>query len=374
MNILINKFKEIYLNPKTKISGKWNLSIVHKNGEEQFIFGNNMKSNLILNQGLDIIASSKYYTSYNNRNWNTIPAFLFGGAQCGTGSSISNTDTNLSNFFKYTNHVNDSSCEVENNILTGTRTYKKVYDFPVLNINEQNILIREIGLTTPWGKENDEEKLFSKFILPESIRLMPEQFIRLYYEFSISSSNIINPINVQISPAPTYPNFNPNGSILLAGRFADIFGSFDSNGGMIIEYGDSPRGSFLPYWDEFCLEPTGVNCFIKCFGASYLIEDIYENISINQPIISQWVGLRGSKNEMTIEPSTYVSGNYYRDITYIFEENNPIQNTDINGFLFTVTRSDRENTVDGWFWEINQKQTKFTDKKLVIILRQSISS
>jgi hypothetical protein len=75
---------------------------------------------------------------------------------------------------------------------------------------------------------------------------------------------------------------------------------------------------------------------------------------------------------MTIEASQYTNGNFYRDITYIFDKNNPFQDKDINAFLFTVTRYDRENTVDGWFWEINEKQTKFTDKKLVIVLRQSV--
>lgn len=373
MNIIINKFKEIFLSPQTKISGKWNISIIHKNGEEQFVFGKKYKPNLILNQGLDILASAKYYTEYNGRNWNTIPAFLFGGAQCGIGNSISNDDTSLSNFFKYTDSINDDSCEIVDNIITGTRTFKKVYDFPELNENERDILIREIGLTTPWGKENDEEKLFAKFILPEAIRLMPEQFIRLYYEFSISSPNIINPINIQINPAPTSPNFNPNGSILLAGRFADIFGSFNSNGFMRIEFGDSPRGSFLPYWDEFCLSPDDPECLLTCFGTSYLIEDIYANISVNQPIISQWIGQRTSQKNLTINASNYMAGNYYRDITYIFDQNNPIENSDINAFLFTVTRSDRENTIDGWFWEFNQKQTKFIDKKLVIMLRQSVS-
>lgn len=375
MNILIKKFSEIFLNPEMKISGKWNISIVNPNGSENFIFGKNMKPNLILDQGLNILASAKYYTSYNNFNWNTIPAFLFGGAVCGMGNvPPSNSDTELTNFLQYTNSVNDGSCEMIDNIITGTRIYKKIYDFPQLSQNQINIPIQEIGITTPWGMEDNIEKIFSKFLLPEPINLMPEQFIRLYYEFSISSSNITNPYNIQINPAPTYPNFNPNGNLMLAGRFADIFGSFNADGFMRIEYGDSPRGSFLPYWDKFCLNPQEnlESCVLSCFGTSYMIEDIYSSIEVNQPIICQWVGERTSKEDMTIEASQYINGNFYRDITYIFDKNNPFQDKDINAFLFTVTRYDRENTVDGWFWEINEKQTKFADKKLVIVLRQSV--
>lgn len=378
MNILIKKYQEIFLNPELKIGGKWKISIVHRSGEENFIFGENMRPNLILDQGLDLLASSKHYTSYNGMNWNTIPAFLFGGAECGTSNAVpQNTDTELGNFLQFTNVVNDFSCEIIDNISTGTRKYKKIYDFPILSEGNSSVPIQEIGLTTPWGASSgDEQKLFSKFILPEPVNLMPEQYIRLYYEFSISSSNINNPLPIQINPTPIYPSFNPNGSMILAGRFADIYGSFDSNGFMRIEYGDSPRGSFLPYWDKFCLFPSEnlSNCNLSCFGTSYLIEDTYVDISVNQPIICQWVGQRTSAENNTIEPSNYVNGNFYRDITYIFDKNNPqAQSKDIDSFLFTVVRSDRENTIDGWFWQFNQKQTKFNNKKLVITLRQSVS-
>lgn len=377
MNILLKRFQEIFLNPELKISGKWKISIVHKNGQENFIFGESMRPNLILNQGLDILACSKHYTPYNGMNWNTIPAFLFGGAECGIGNvSPQNTDTELTNSIQFTNVVNDFSCEIVDNIASGTRTYKKIYDFAALPESSSLMPIQEIGITTPWGRtQNDEQKLFSKFLLPEAINLMPQQYIRLYYEFSISSSNITNPFQIQINPSPTYPSFNPNGSMILAGRFADIYGSFDSNGFMRIDYGDSPRASFLPYWDKFCLnsEENIEDCDRTCFGTSYLIEDTYVDISVNQPIICQWIGKRTSVDNNTIQPSNYVNGNFYRDITYIFDKNNPFENKDMSAFLFTVTRSDRENTVDGWFWEFNQKQTKFTDKKLVITLRQSVA-
>jgi hypothetical protein len=374
INIYIKKYKEIFANPTIGIYGKWNVSVMHQNGEEEFVFGKEMKPNMILNQGLDILASAKHYTSYNNLNWNTIPAFLFGGAKCGLGNTISVNDTDLSIPFQYTNNVNDFSCRILDDIPNGRRGYRKVYDFPILNETQRNIGINEMGITTPWNKNQDgTEKIFSKFILPNTIRLMPEQWLRLYYDFYISPANIINSTSIEIQPTPSYPNFNPNGNIRLAGRFHDIFGSFDENGFMRIEYGDSPRGSFLPYWDEFCLRPNDQECFLKCFGTAYLIEDTYAAINVNQEIICQWIGERLEHSKFTIEATDYINNNFYRDITYIFDKNNPFENKLIDGFLFTVVRSDRQNTIDGWFWQINQKQNKFIDKKLVIMMRQSVS-
>lgn len=371
MNFLIKKYKEIYNSPKTRISGKWNISIVSSRGED-FPFGIEMKKNLILNQGLDILAAGKFYSPYLTYNWNTIPSFLIGGAYYGDSSTAPNvSDTSLTNQTSETRKINDSSCKITDDLVNGTRTFRKVYDFPVIEefpTSTQPTSLRELGVYTDWNNG----KLFAKFILPKTIKLSYGQFVRLYYDFTIGSDSIINPININKSSG----TFDGTGQLKLCGRFDDIFGSFDSDGNPVIVYGDSSRASFVPYYDKFCAEIQ--TCETEIFGTAYLMTpDILNFTSINMPIISEWAGERLEKNLNTINPSNYTNGNFYRDIEYIFDYSNPTYDEKVEGFLFTVLRgsafSPRQNIIDGWLWKFNNIQTKQSSKKIVMMIRQSVN-
>lgn len=369
MNILIKKYQELYNNPKSYISGKWNISVLNSNGEEIFPFGKEMKKNLILDQCLDILAAGKYYNAYSIFNWNTIPSFLMGGAVYGDGIiQPQNTDTSLTNETTSTSIINDNSCSISDDLINGKRTFRKVYDFPVIVAGSTNTEVSEIGLFTNW---KNNKTLFSKFLLPKTISLDYGQWIRLFYDFTIGSDMIVSPANINLSSG----SFNGSGQLKLCGRFDDIFGSFDSNGNPIIVYGDSPRASFVPFYERFCTEIS--TCETKCFGTAYLFTpDIIGFNSVNAQIISEWIGSRLEEKNNTITPSAYINGNFYRDIEYMFDYANPIYNELIQGILFTVLRgsdiSSRQNTIDGWLWKFNNNQIKQSSKKIVIGLRQSV--
>jgi hypothetical protein len=223
--------------------------------------------------------------------------------------------------------------------------------------------VSEIGIKNGWNGD-----IFTKFLLESPITIPRGQWIRLYYNFSISSSAIANPININLSSG----TFDASGSLRLVGRFDDIFGSFDLNGKPIIRNGDSPRSSFMPFCDEFCAEI--VECQNKCFGTAYILSNFFENENvINSSLITNWLGSRLSVANGTIIPSSYLSGSFYRDISYIFDNNNPNSNQTIGGFLFTTVKTNRQNTVDGWLWKLNNPQIKRFDKKIIINLRQSMA-
>lgn len=370
MNILIKKYKEFYNNSKTHIGGRWNVSIINKNGDEFFPFGKDMKRNLILNQGLDVLAAGKYYSQYSIFNWNTIPSFLIGGAVYGDGLiQPSFNDTSLTNQTTETTTINDNSCSITDSFINGTRTFRKVYDFPAVQVDSINKSVSEVGIFTNW---RNDKTLFSKFLLPRVIKLDYGQWIRLFYDFTIGSSAIVNPSNIYLSSG----SFDGSGQLKLCGRFDDIFGRFDENGNPKIVYGDSPRASFVPFYENFCTEVS--TCETKCFGTAYLFSPgIVGFNSVNSPIISEWIGKRLEQELNTINPSEYTNGNFYRDIEYIFDYNNPIYNELTEGMLFTVLRgsdnSPRQNTIDGWLWKFNTNQIKQSSKRIVIGLRQSIS-
>lgn len=369
MNLLFKKYTEIYKNPKLTIFGKWNVSVVCDD-KEFFPLGKEMKDNLILNQALDILASGKYYSPYNIFNWNTIPAFLMGGAFYGDSEvPPSNTDTALTNQTAETNIVNDNSCSIVDDPNNGTRTFKKVYDFATIKSEDTNTKIREMGIYSNW---KNPKTLIAKFIFPRTVTLGIGQFLRLYYDFTIGSDMIVNPVNINLSSG----TFNATGQLKLCGRFDDIFGSFDSDGNPRIVYGDSPRASYMPFCDTFCAEIQ--TCSTQIFGTSYLLlPNMLGFNSINSTIVSEWNGQRLEQSLGTINPALYIDGNYYRDIEYIFDYNNPIVSEPFSSILFTVLRgsatSQRQNTVDGWLWKFNSNQIKQSSKKIVIMLRQSMA-
>jgi hypothetical protein len=84
------------------------------------------------------------------------------------------------------------------------------------------------------------------------------------------------------------------------------------------------------------------------------------------------VGDRVIEDDNTIIATPYTNGNFYREMTYIFKKNNPIDNKEFQGLLFTSRKSDRNNTVAGWLWEFDNKQIKLKEKEIVIEIRQSM--
>jgi hypothetical protein len=95
--------------------------------------------------------------------------------------------------------------------------------------------------------------------------------------------------------------------------------------------------------------------------------------SVNQSLTNEWVGTRLEQAAGDISATAYTLGTFYRDITYTFLNTNPVATQSFGGFLFTVTKTDRQNTWDGWFWKFNNNQIKLNTKKIVIVLRQSVS-
>lgn len=365
MNLIFKKFQEFIIEPNICIGGEWNISIINNNGTEEFPFGKHMKKNMILNQGLDILASNMFYTSFNGLNWNTIPAFLLGDAVNGSSSTpASATDTELFNLLQSTSNIDDFSCTIEDDYVNGSRTFKKIYNFnePLVPIR-----VREIGIRTKFKKLNGENMLFSRFVLPANINLMPGQYIKLFYNFKISCPALVSSIPISLSSG----TIDASGTLKLCGRYDDIFGTFDSNGNPFIRYGDSPQSTFMPFCENFCVELNG--CQNECFGTGYLIANIFVDPIVNAPIVSEWMGFRVTKDIGTILAPDYINGDFYRDITYVFNSGNPIVTKLFDGFLFTTTKFNRENTISGWLWKLNNKQNKLVEKEIVIQIRQSMS-
>lgn len=343
------------------IGGTWNVSVV-SGDSETFPLGHDYKNNLILNYGLDVLAESKSYCNVSGTNFNTIPAFLYADAAIGNGTGIaSGEDVGLHNLISFSSGVKTGACSVEDSYTSGYRIYKKVYDFPY---PASPISVSEIGVRTPYGGTG----FFSRFLTTGgNINLQPTQFLRLYYNFKVTCSGITGAIPISMSTA----SITGDGNLKLCGRFDDIFGGMNSDGKPIIVNGDSPRGSFMPYCEPFCVEVPG--CTNECFGTSYMVKTGIAFPSANSVISTEWIGARLEEALLSVSGHPYVSGDFYRDITYKYEYTNPAASELFGGYLFTQTKTDRENTVDGWLWRFNNDQNKLNTKQQTIVLRQSVN-
>ena len=207
-----------------KINGKWSVSMVDQDGLEYFPPYLQNQNNLILNKALDVLSEGKFYAPCSGVNFNTIPAFLYADAVLGDGTTAPTVyDTGLSHQTQISSGVRLGVCGTTDNLISGSRTFRKVYDFP---FPSSGLTVYEMGVRTPFGGTG----IFSRFVLPSPLYLQTTQFARLYYDFTVSCPAIVSGIPITGLPVGTV---NPSGTMKLCGTFGNIFGSMDADGNPI---------------------------------------------------------------------------------------------------------------------------------------------
>jgi hypothetical protein len=353
------------------LKGFWQVSVV-SDGRETFPFGNNYLPNMMLSNGLDILNAGTGFLDQSDDLfiYNTVSAFLYGNPVLGTGvGALNSGDTSLFGYDHTATGVKSNRSNTIDIPESGIRIFDKTYDFNKPSFTK---VYTEAGMVTDFSNLTgfNSNTLFSKFLFPDGgVTVSPSEWLRLRYRFyakcgAITGSQVISASNDWMTG---------DGEMRLCGKFDDIFGSMNvSDGKPYIMFGDSPRGSFLPYQSKFFGKKADWTNN-ECFATAFIVKTGVSFPNINESINIEWLGDRLSEEDGSISAGPFTSNQGYRDITYTLKSGNPNGGDWFGGILFTVTKRDRNNTWDGWLWKFNSPQYKPADKELRITIRQSVS-
>lgn len=360
------------LNLSPEFSGEWIVEVFDRStGKTAFPFGNTFRKNTLLSVGIQEILHASYSLVHGIYNFQTIPVFLAGGAAIGGGSTPpTSSDTGMETLLQtsttmLTSH-REYSCKYEDDVINGSRSYTRVFDFAEFS---NPTTIREAGLYSTVLSNT----YYSRFLFPVAINLLGNQNIRLIYKFTAKIAAIKTPISVSYGSSG---GFDPSGQIKLVGNFNDVFGAMDSSGKPIIIDGDTPISCVVPFCETY--HPHSGSSAAGVIPTAYWIKSGQPFSAVNSHASFEIVGSGLSSGSVFL--SGFVSGQNYRDCTYIFDGGNPDGTGDfVGGILFTnkiLSTNESENrdiTWAGWMLKFNEAQAKEAGKKLSITLRSYVS-
>jgi len=255
-NIILPKYKEVFVESQTLVKGKWKVEIVHPNGEVSQPLGDKMRPNLIQDGGIRFLCG-------HDRT-----AFSFDGTTSGINHARGIADV-ISHAFYSAASANPTATNYRGNLLgtdasasyssvnttnTCTRVntangcvFTKVWDFQAVQTGQHTVREIAIGTRGSSGGENNPVAgsastgergygrpsgfvVFSRFVLPANVTIDTYQFLRLTYTLEISIPATVTPIDV---PEIVSGTFSTRGKIKCMGSFGRIFGDMNPDGSVI---------------------------------------------------------------------------------------------------------------------------------------------
>lgn len=370
-NLIINRTREFTLGAETLIKGMWKVEIVHPNGEIEKPFGDEMRPNLLMRRGLTNLAGV-------GNGWASI-AYLMRTAQYGNdvtaptdrnyGDSYTgnwNTTTSDSNIgiFNWSAYSSVTSNTASTDTVNGTRVFTKVYDFLATTYQHtvREILITDYNSGGRGAGKGTNAYVLSRFVLPEEIKLLQYQFLRLTYSLQVTIPAIVTPINIDVSSG----SFSGLGLLQCVGSYGSIFGGMASNG-------DPQNATYkrcCGYSDT--AKPTPW-CMVGTAGAYGVLmpggdEDGSNQVNFPAPNVNfHNIGIQPSSTRVgtssagsSITNIGFSNGDlsYTRGATLLFPATNPnVSDAYIGGIFFSpiddANIGDQTN-YGGWYW-------RFTD-------------
>lgn len=296
-NIILPKYKEVFVENKMLVKGEWKIEIVHPNGEVSQPFGDKMRPNLIQDTGLRFLVG-------HDRS-----AFSFDGGATGLRHARGIPDV-ISHAVYSSNAANPTATNYRGNTIapsadggwtsrntTGTCTrvdiadgcvYTKVWDFNAVQTGQHTVREISIGMKDNGGGFPVQESgygrptnfiLFSRFVLPSNTILDTFQFLRLTYTLQVSIPALVTPIEV---PNITSGSFSTLGKMKAMGRYRDFLGEMGTNGISIEKYYASIGSFTLFAWiNPWALLPCTEDSLGYAAAALMGADDEFGNNALN---------------------------------------------------------------------------------------------
>lgn len=223
--------------------------------------------------------------------------------------------------------------------VTATRTNKRTYDFSP-EVSPQNY--EELG----WSNTNSSgNNLFSRTLIDGgTVTVLASQQLRVIYEVTILvTPNTAQPQALSISGWPVAPATTTDGDYI-----ANANDLSNNNGQWVADVGtngDSGNTGKLEPLDNGINSALCAGSTLPAFNANYT---------------------KGTNNDASSGTlQSYVSGNFYRDIIFLWQANNT-DRTDIRGISFG------EGSNTGAVFVFDEAQTKDDEHLLEITFRRSV--
>lgn len=394
-NLILNKTKEVEIISETRLKGMWKVEVVCPNGEVKKPFGDKMRPNLLMRQGLDMLAGVTFTDSGSIAQF--IVGAMYGNNTASPTSRTLYTTTNslpmISNdsqtgFFGWSTFNSTNDCAAQPLTSTGSVIFTKTYDFLAVPNTQTVTEILIIGGSLTTQQRNTTQlsggNVLSRFILPSPITLSQYQFLRLTYSLQVTIPATVNYENVNVSSG----DFNGYGLLRRVGTFNRIFGGM-SLAGSPLTYNNVPGAAYRQPW--LMMSVNGGTAMLlpggDANGSSQPTPPVGPNIDFNgNPILatSSSVHTNSVGGEMVDEGYSSDSLSRSKRGKVLFAATNPLVSSYIGGIFITPIGSSTQNfsTTDfqGWYWQFTdltgqnaRGQLKDQNFALVINFRQTSS-
>lgn len=351
------------LNNNISLSGNWLIETVDENGKIELPFGHAFQKNQILDGGIDAI-----FQPGQSNSSAFIPAVnLIYSAALGSDTSPTNAAQTglISPILSTTNII---SCAQSDDFVNGSRTFTKIFEFPIavglMYFNECGIIYQKTDGTTGY---------FSRFVFPEPIKVIRNQRVRLTYQLTITVGLAASPISYSF---PETEGFDLSGQLGWIGAWDELMGGLTGCVGVsqtvAVPYPLLPFGDLLPQ-NQSAANSTAAALFISSPGPSF----DPKNTSI--PSYSVPAGFSTINNFGAVGGrayvTPYVAGSKTQSCIYRFSPSNPTGSTVIDGILFRPRAASYTNGKPncGFYYKFNNPQTKNQDYILTVELVTSIA-
>ncbi len=378
-----NKINSAELNSNLHLGGKWRVSVVDANtGKEKLPFGDELRDNLILDQGKHALAgSSTIGQQFGNFNTTQtcLADLMAGTALIGTSptpATAGNTGLLGATTFSSTTTTSGYTCTTTNVPQGDGVIFARSWDFAPVSTA---IDIWEAAIRANTSSASGiYDFVFTRFVLPGVLSLEPGQFVRLEYILTIRISAIVNAIPISLGSG----SFDGTGSLKLFGSFDNIFGRITGAGTVTVT-----RPNRNPGRGYFPIHRAAANG-ITYAAASMVANSSNENNPIvfpatnttpatflalakdsvpnNSTRITETSTTAGFARVLEYNPATFT-----RSCVYTFAAGNPFGNAKVGGIFFNSYTS--ATTFDyGWLWAFNAVQTKSGFNAISVTFNQTI--
>jgi hypothetical protein len=343
---------------KTHLEGKFKIAVVKPNGKISYPLGDDYVPNLVLNSGKDLF--------FTLSSGNTGPlATLMNFCRAGTGTnSVVATDTDLQTQVKSSNTYVNGFNGVTDNLITGSRTFKRTYEFTP-----------ESGLVnyTEVGVSNAASgNLFSRVLLPAPVAVNTLENLRITYELTVTVPQIITPSTITAENE----GFNMAGQMKIVGAFNNIFPTILANGTITSSSFESgtAKSNILNGWGgtHSLGGPTRTMGMILRTSVAFP--------AVNANIASTGTILAAVSDAANVINTAYQPGSFEKTTAWVFTPANPgaiistigtITLTPNNNFSFPSLSESSSN--NGLQINLDNNQTKLNTHRLTIGLMWSLS-